>query len=444
MFFVAGAAAGARAATQAALNRQTISNVTQKTIRYIGAGSLAFQVCGCADELYGIIKDLRENKPISAVHLAQFGAQIFLLAHSAKSYKLTTTLTEVSGSRNPKTIRRMLRQHNSDGSFKYLFSGADFIEKNVKGLEIASPMMMRSIAIACLNVSDIVKKECEKMFNEKCGKILAQLLEHGHIKNSDFNSVEKILKFFLGTMQLRSLIKLLELTNRFISESTKVHKNSANTNRTIKYEFYLKSIYMLIVENIDDNVNINDFIFVLTHDSFDIMVNEIRSDAFSIVALYSKFHENFSEQLEKDLSLGRVIHLIVEERSQKFLSEFKEFPIRTSLDHLADAIQFVLRRLAIEAATLFFGIAKSILNECLREFVHQKVSEDIFIKELFQMLLKKCSGELRAMESFFKKLLDDKDGSYDRIKKEMIDRFFSRKKDQTLKICSECGGQNFS
>lgn len=416
------------------MNRQTISNAAQRTIRYVGIGSLGFQVAGCADELYCIISDLRQRKPISTVYLAQFGAQVFLLALSVKNYRLTEKLTEVSGQRNPKTIRRMLRQHNSDGSFKYLFAGADYIEQNIQGL--ANPMMLKSLFTACLNVSQKVKTECENYFDLHFQFTFDKLSKDGKMKKGD--SMDKLLLFFLNNMNLRSLDKFLELTNKYALESAKMHKSRANLPLSI----YLKAIYMLLVKN-ENNVGINDFISALNDDSFNTLIDEIKTDGFAVTNLNFKFDSTFSEQLGIELSLGRKIYLIVENRCQKFMKDFVEFPIETTLDHLAESIQYVLKRLAIEGATLFFGIAKQILNECLAQFVNSKFSTNEFIKDTFIMLLKKCNGNLTLLERNLKMWFHNDNGQYDRIKKETIDYFFTFARNRALKKCKNCDGETF-
>ncbi|XP_031623104.1 uncharacterized protein LOC116340649 [Contarinia nasturtii] len=435
----AGAAVGSRAAIQAALNRQTLSKVAQRTITYVGASSIGFQAVGCADELISIISDLRRKKPISTVYLAQFGAQIFLLALSVKNFKLTEKLTEVSGQRNPKTIRKMLRNNNSDGSLKYLFSGADFLEKNINGFT-ANSMMIQSIFTGYLNVSQKVKVECEKYFDERLKTILDILVRDGLINKEEFKAIDQLLKYFLETMNLSSLDKFFELTKKFVIESAEMPKSK--TIREFSFDCYLKSVYISMIRN-QNNTNINDFLSALTNDSFDMMVDEIRSDGSSIFGLCCQFDDIFGANLEKEMSLGRKISLIIEERCQIFVTKFIEFPIQSTLDNLALSAQYVLRRLAIEAATLFFGITKQILNECVAQFINQNFSQHEFIKKSFQMLLKKCNGNLTNLEKYIKVLFDNKNGEYDRIKKDILDHYFSSRQETTLKECKVCGGENF-
>lgn len=435
----AGAAAGAKVAATAALNRKAISDTAQKVITYVGAGSIGFQVVGCADELICILIDLRERKPISAVYVAQFGAQLFLLALSVKNFKLTQTLTEVSGQRNPKTIRKMLRKNNSDGSFKYLFSGADFIEKNVHGL--TSRMMLESIFSNCLNVVQKVKIECESRFDDRFKSILDDLSKKGTIKTSETDSMGNLLKFFLKKMTLRSLDKFIELTIKLVEKSSHLHKSKRNAR--MSFEFYLKSFYMSMINN-ENNANINDFLSALTDNSFEMMVEEMIAD-FTMVFFCFEFDEYLKEQQTQDnstdLSLGRKIYLIIEEHCQTFITQFIELPMRTTIDRLAESIQYVLRRLTIEAAQFFFIITKEILKECAK-FVVENVSSADFIKEFFEKLLKKYNGDLKLLEESLQELLEYGD-EYDSIKKAALDDFvFSRNK-PSLTDCKDCGGKRF-
>lgn len=415
------------------MNRKAISDVAQKTIRYVGASSIGFQVIGCADDLCAIISDLRDKKPISSVYLAQFGAQIFLLGLSVKNFKLTQKLAEVSGQRNPKTIRKMLRQHNSDGSFKYLFSGADYIEKNIEGL--TSPMMLRSIAVGCLNVVQTVKSECETTFQKRLNSIVDKLRDEKRIKSNEIVPLKKLLGFFLVRMHLKSLERLLEMSSKLaVSLASKLA-----THTELSFQFYLKTMFMSVIQN-EQNLNINDF--YISDSSFEIMVDQLKT-GFKMVHLSVEFDNVYGEQLDDDLSLARKIHLIVEERCQIFIAEFIKLPVKKTLDRLADVTQYILKRLTIEAATFFFGMIKQILNECALKFLYNKGSPESYIKETFQMLLKKCNGNLKILETQLKKWVNVKDGSYDRIKKESIDHYFTSKSRLVGKFCGKCGGETF-
>lgn len=423
---IAGSAIGTQLAKSAALSRQTISTVAQRTIRYAGIGSISFQTLGCTDEICTIINDLRTKKPISRVFLAQFGAQLFFLVFSVKNYKLTQKLTEVSGSRNPKSIRRILRQHNSGGSFKYLFAGADFMDKNIRGL-IANPMMLRSIFGSCLNVAENVKMECEKAFDSR----LLTTVTKCSYNLSERPEIAKLLEPLMKILNFNSLDKLMSFTTEFIARSSETYIQM--TGQSLSYAFFLKTVYMGIY-NQHANGNINDFISSLTEDEFDILAGEF---ILTGNALSQEFDETFNDEV--DIDLGRKIYLVIQARCEHFVNELKRFSsaVEAREELLYEATEIVLKRLTIEAATLFFGLVKSILNECVLQLPMNEA-----IRIIFQKLVKKFNGDLTAIEKQLKSYLSYNKDEEDKFKREFIDELLSKKVLESRK-CSICGGEGF-
>lgn len=425
------------------MSRQTISIVVRRTIRYAGIGSLSLQTLGCADELISIINDLRNKKPISTVYLAQFGAQLFFLAFSYKNFKLTEKLTEFSGSRNPKSIRKILRQHNSDGSFKYLFAGADFMDKNIQGL--ANPMMMKLVFESCLNVAEKVKIECEKAFQVRIKLLFLHIDETFTV---DILKMKPLMHTLLKRLNLKSLENLLLLTNGFIRRMNQQNHVTKKLEHAVSYDYFLKTVYMAINRNTDGNMNvfISSLVSSTTLDSLDgissvrvSIENEIISEFDSNrTDLSEEFDNKFKREAESDIDLGRKIYLIIQDHSDKFVDELKHFPssAKVNMEHLFEAIENILKRLTIEAATLFFGIVKSILVECVLQLPMPEL-----IRAIFQKLVKHCNGNLTAMEKEIKAILNDK-RKRDKFEKDFLDALVS-KKELELRHCSVCNGQGF-
>lgn len=420
--YIAGSAIGTQVVKSAALSRQTISTVVQRTIRYAGIGSLSFQTLGCADELCTIIHDLRTSKPISTVYVAQFCAQLFFLTFSFKNFQLTEKLTEVSGSRNPKSIRRILRQHNSDGSFKYLFAGADFMDKNIRGL--ANPMMLKCIFESCLNVAENVKKECEIAFDSRISTTVSKYSNN----LSERAEIARLSKSLLKILNFNSLDKLMSFTTEFIARSSETYKET--TGQCLSCALFLKTV-CLAIYNQHANGNINDFISSLTEDEFDILAGEF---ILTGNALSQEFDDKFNG--EEDLDLGRKIYLVIQARCEDFVNELKRFPseVEAKKDLLYEATEIILKRLTIEAATLFFGLVKAILNECVLQLPMNEA-----IRIIFQKLVKKFNGNLTAIEKQLKSFLLYENNKF---KKELIDELLSKKVLESRK-CSTCGGVGF-
>lgn len=393
----------------------------------MGIGSLSIQGIGCADELLTIINDLRAKKPISTVYIAQFGAQLFFLAFSAKNFQLTENLTEVSGSRNPKSIRKILRQHNSNGSFKYLFAAADVMEKNIEA-GLAKPMMLRIIYESSLNVVDKVKNECKKAFNSRISCMLIMIESE--------TSTSSFLKSLLKHMNFKSLEKLMNFTQKFICKSSQTYREKKMEN--LPFDYYLKTVYMAIY-NRNENENINVSISSLTEDSFDDLANEIISDfVLNGKDLSREFDNKFNDLT--DIDLGRKIYLIINARCEEFVDDLKNYSKswEVSEEDLYEAIENVLKRLSIEAATLFFGLVKSILNECILQMPMPEA-----IRKCFQMLIRNFNGDLTAIEKKLKMYIwNNNKENGNKFEKDFIDELFP-KEVLELKACSVCGGQGF-
>lgn len=386
----------------------------------MGIGSLSIQGIGCADELIAIINDLRAKKPISTVYIAQFGAQLFFLAFSAKNFQMTEKLTEVSGSRNPKSIRKILRQHNSNGSFKYLFTFADVMDKNVQ-TGLANPMMLRIVYESCLNVADKVKNECEKAFDLRIRSIMIESVT---------------LKTLLNQMNFKSLEKLMNFTKKFICKSSQAYREKKMEN--FPFDHYLKTVCMAIYNrNADQNINVS--ILSLTEDSFDELALEIIAEFVSNGTDLSKeFDSRFNDST--DIDLGRKIYLVINDRCEKFVDYLKNCSKswEANEEHLYEAIENVLKRLAIEAATLFFGLVKSILKECILEMPMPEA-----IRTIFQKLVKQFNGDLTAIEKKLKIYIQNKTKENgDKFEKDFIDKLFPKKVSE-LRECYVCGGQGF-
>lgn len=415
-------------AKSAALNRQTISTIARRGIRYAGVASVSLQGIGCGDELITIINDLRTKKPISTVYIAQFGAQLFFLAFSIKNFQLTEKLTEVSGTRNPKSIRKILKQHNSNGSFKYLFVGADFMEKNIQGVTTS---MLRIIFENCLNVTDKVKNECERAFDMQIYSILDEC-DSNHV-----NTMKKktLLKTLLQNINFKSLKKLLNFTKKFITKSSQAYREKKMEN--LPFEHYLKTVYMAIYNRTDVNENINASILSLTENDFDDLASEIISMFVSNGDDLSKeFDSKF--EVSTDVKLGRKIYLMITLRCEKFVNDLQRFSISESREQLYEVIENILKRLTFETATLFFGLVKSILNEYILQLPMPEA-----IQTIFQKLVKEFNGDLIEMEVKLKTyLLNKNKDNGDKSEKDFIDKFFS-KKALELRDCSVCGGQKF-
>lgn len=390
----------------------------------MGVSSLTLQTIGCADDLIAIIKDLRDKKPISTVYIAQFGAQLFFLALSVKNFRLTEKLTEVSGSRNPKSIRKILRQHNSDGSLKYFFAGADFMEKNIQ-LGLTTPMMLRMIFENCLNVAEPVKNECEKAFDSRLTSI-ERLYSHMLSAACPKDYFKSLLTQLLKSLNFVSLDKLLKFAA----------KNHRKKN-VGAFEEYLFLVYVAVYKQ-DEIGNINDFISSLTDDSFDILMDEIIIE-YHLTG--KDLPEGMETELEKcEINLGRKIYLVIQARCGEFVDKLKEFQNskEEALELLYEGVENILKRLTLEAATVFFGLVKSILNEC----VLQLPMPDAF-KIVFQKLVKKFNGNLTAIEKELKLYLQHDSRERNTFKKDAIDSILQSKKALELKRCSVCGGQGF-
>lgn len=420
-------------AKTAALNRQTIPIVARKAVRYVGLGSVSIQALGCADELITIINDLRINKPISTVYLAQFSAQLFFLAFSIKNFQLTEKLTEVSGTRNPKSIRKILRQHNSGGSFKYFVTGSDFLDKNISGL--VNPTMLRVIHESCLNVAEKVKNSCEQKFG---------LLIRERTRKFHFNIHDEVGKFELRSVIL-NLLKFMNFPSLdiLLDFTKRVHaKLSDTTMKCDAFHFYLKKVYVVIC-NFDANGRINTDEFFskkLTDEGLNHLADDIIAEMHQTGnELVKQFDEKFQSEYASLLNLGRKIYLVIQFHCEKFVNELKKFPsaVEASVDLFYDAIEYVLKRLTIEAATLFFGLVKDILNECVLEIPMHEA-----IKPIFQKLVKKFNGNLTLLEREINSYLSDR-SKRNEFGKSFFDELMIPGRALKLKNCFVCGGQGF-
>lgn len=401
-----------------------MSVVAQRTIRYVGIGSITFQALGCADELVYILNDLRTKKPISTVHLAQFGAQCFFLALSVKNFQLTEKLTSAAGTRNVKSIRRIIRQHNSDGSIRYLFAASDFMEKNVEGLSF-TPMLLKTIFEGCLNVSSRVRNECEKEFNTHINSITADIEKKYEIK------LRTLFELLLEMINFKSLKILLELSEKFMDKSFQLY--------TVKrFDYYLKALYMAIFTKAMNN-DFNGFILSIQQTGIDDLIDEINTEFIIIkIDLSEEFDKTFKSNVSSGLPIGRQIHLVIQHRSEIIINQLKQSvnSVDEGVEYLCESVEYILKRLTHDGVTLFFRLVKTILNEGVLQMPMPEA-----IRIIFQQTVKKFNGNLTALENSLKTHFLYKE-SFDEYKKDFIDKFLS-KNALKLKDCPICGGHEY-
>lgn len=312
----------------------------------------------------------------------------------------------------------MLRQHGADGNFKYLFAGADLMDKNIQmGL---SPALFKMISNQLLNVALRVKQESELIFESR-------------IRRYFDDCSRKTIYTLLNFINLKSLEELNELAKTFMLKYKASFIAIREGNYTLEY--FLKTIFMTIY-NLQPKSDINSYISYVSGDEFENFANKIVSDFISTdIDLCEEFDNQFKKT---ELDTASKIYLVIRERAEMIYNDLKQFRPNDVKDYLLDKIQYILERLACDAAKLFFSLLKSILDEC-----HSAIPMPTAIEKLFKELVKKFKGDLIAIErELLLSMRRERNNFINRYKFCLLDKNISGGA-LTLKTCFVCGGQGF-
>lgn len=484
----ASAAGATQLFTQAAQSGQNISHLTRNTIRFMNISALGLHTTGCLDGFHTMLYNFYNGEPISKVHLAQLSASLFLLTHSISNFQAAEQLLRTSDSQNPDSMKQILcrrqktafqhlvnetalirglrsdvgqiivRSIKSLGDPKELFK---FIESHKETVteatesnesndnEKTEPEKVELIVKQedfCLGVvPNVVTEYCET-FDKRLESILTTL--ENQVKNRGISSLKTILIFLLDEMTFKIFNLFLNFVQELVVRVTRTLEDQ--TKISFPFECFLKLVYAQFIERTlnGDNHDINDFIASQTDEhlaniDFDIRDFLSGQNADSIQQLENEF--DAKHEFKSELSENRKVFLLIGERVGEFASQFKMCCATANINELNETIEEILKRLSFQSATIFFALAKKLLNDHavnVQLSLGRFISVDIFITDIYCLLTKLSAEHFDSLNEYLFEYTDD---LYDNIEAEFKNSYILTN-DVSLKkgLCTICAGEIFA
>lgn len=501
----AGAAGATQLITQAAQSGQNISHLTRNTVRFMNVGALSLHTTGCLDGFHTMLYSFYNGEPISKVHLAQLSASLFLLTHSISNFQAAEQLMRNSDSTNPDSMKAMLceRQKLSFDhlvnetalirgmrtnvgqiivrSFKSLGDPKELLryiemhsnaqqqntqpndEPTVEAAEAtelksptsesgseSQPLALPNVELVtkqedfCVGVYPAVATEYVELFDSHLESIVSKLQQQ--IKNGDATALKTILVHLLDELTMKVFNKLLNFTQELMVRVS--NSMSSRLKSPLNFPSFLKMVHAQFVERSckEPNPDLNAYILSLDEDKLQFIDFQIRDYLSNQSADYfTELDTNYdaAHTYKTDLSESRKVYLLIGERVDEFSSKFEMCCATANANELRETIEEILKRLSYGSATIFFALAKQLLNSHalnIQVQLSRFISVDIFITDIFCLLAKISADDCDSLNEFLFQYTDD---LYDKIETEFKQNYVVENEEKKT-LCSICAGEAFA
>lgn len=496
----AGAAGATQLITSAAQSGQNISHLTRNTVRLMNIGALSLHTTGCLDGFHTMLSSFYNGEPISKVHLAQLSASLFLLTHSISNFQVAEQIMRSSDSNNPNSLKEVLCERQKC-AFSHLVNETimlrglrtdvgQIIVRSIKSLgdprellkfietykqqqesmtEVANEKETEAEAINvsdaataaaalfdddkivkqedfCVNVKPTVATEYCEVFDNRLKSIVSTLQQQ--VTNRGTETLRTVLIHLLNDMTLKTYgIFLNFVQDLVVRVAQPLEKRIAVPSH---FERFLKLCYAQIVERSmkEKFLDVNNYILTLDDDKLHFIGFQIREYLNEQTAeSLDTFEINYdaAHAYNADLSNNRKVYLLIEERVELFSSKFKMCCATANVNELHETIEEILKRLSYESATIFFALAKKLLNDHsvnIQLSLGRFISVDIFITDIYSLLTQISDDDgCDSLNTFLFQYTDD---LYDHIETEFKQNYVFEH-DSSLKKtqCSICAGEAF-
>lgn len=489
----ASAAGATQLITQAAQSGQNISHLTRNTVRFMNIGALSLHTTGCIDGFHTMLHNFYNGEPISKVHLAQLSASLFLLTHSISNYQAAEQLLRNSDSNNPDSMKAILCERQKS-SFQHLVNETALIRglrtdvgqiivRSIKSLgdpkellkfielhqesqpiesepteaestdepietvnqepPAAPPNFTMKQEDFCVGVLPDVAKEYIEVFDSRLKSIISTLEKQ--VKNGGETSLKMILMHLLDEMTFKVFNKFLNFTQELVVRVTRSLEERIKIS--INFELFLKLVYSQFSERSSKEkyADLNGYVTSLEDDKLQFIDFQIRDYLSEQTAdTLTHLESNFDLAHDYDLSDDRKVFLLIGERVDEFSSKFKMCCATANVNELHETIEEILKRLSFESASIFFALAKKLLNDHavnIQLSLGRFISVDIFITDIYCLLTKISADECDSLNEYLFQYTDD---LYDKIETEFKQNYMLEH-DSSLKktMCSVCAGEAF-
>lgn len=498
----AGAAGATQLITQAAQSGQNISHLTRNTVRFMNIGALSLHTTGCLDGFHSMLFNFYNGEPISKVHLAQLSASLFLLTHSISNFQAAEQLMRNTDSNNPDSMKAMLCERQKL-SFDHLVNETALIRgmrtnvgqiivRSIKSLgdprellryiemhseqqggvpsnaastpsetpelqspsteSVSQPLALSNVELVtkqedfCVGVYPAVAKEYVEMFDDNLNAMVSKL--ERQIENVDTTALRKILVHLMDEMTMKVFNKFLNFAQELM---VRVSNSLSNRLKSpINFPAFLKMVHAQFVERSckEPNPDLNAYILSLDDDKLQFIDFQIRDYLSNQSADYfTELDANYdaAHTYKTDLSEDRKAFLLIGERVDEFSSKFEMCCATANINELRETIEDILKRLSYGSATIFFALAKQLLNTHalnIQIALSRFISNDIFITDIYCLLTKISADDCDSLNEFLFQYTDD---LYDKIESEFKQSYVLENETAAKKIsCSICAGEAFA
>lgn len=448
--------------------------------------ALGLHTTGCLDGFHTMLYNFYNGEPISKVQLAQLSASLFLLTHSISNFQMAEQLLRTSDSQNPDSMKQILCRRQKI-AFQHLVNetvlvrglGSDvgeiivrsikslgdprgllkFIESHRETIPVATEPANEMPKIEpepeelvvkqedfCMGVvPDVTAEYCEA-FDKRFETILTALEKQANIRGK--SSLETILIFLLDQMTFKSFDIFLNFVQKLIACAAQTL--DAQLKVALPFECFVKLILTkfdaLVAQ--EDGANLNRFILSRSDDQFANIEFDIRESlSGETIDSIEKAEKDFDSRFEikANLSENRKVFLLIDERVMEFAGQFKLCCATATLNELNETIEDILKRLSYQSATIFFAIAKKLINDHavnIQLSLGRFISIDIFMTDIYCLLLKLSAEHCDSLNEYLFQYTDD---LYDKIE-ENFKQSYVLTNDATLKkgLCMICAGEVFA
>lgn len=483
---LASAAGATQLITSAAQSGQNISHLTRNTIRFMNISALGMHTTGCLDGFHTMLYNFYTGEPISKVHLAQLSASLFLLTHSISNFQTAEQLLRTSDSHNPDSMKQILC-HRQKITFQHLVNETalirglrsdvgqiivrsikslgdpkeliKFIEShrekiheateqpNVPTVESEPKEFVVKQEDFCMGVlPDVIMEYCET-FDKRLETILTTLEMQANSRGKF--ALKTILHILLDEMTFKSFNIFLNFIQELIVCAGQTLEKQLKM--ALPFEGFVKLIHTkfdALVAQEDETADLNGFILSRTDEQLATIGIVIR-DSFDGETIDSieKVEKDFDSRFENvaHLSENRKVFLLIDERVVEFAGQFKLCCGTANLNELNETIQDILKRLSYQSATIFFALAKKLINDHavnIQLSLGRFISVDIFVTDIYCLLMKLSAEHCDSLNEYLFQYTDD---LYDKIEDNFKQSYILTNEASLKKgLCMICAGEVFA
>lgn len=450
--------------------------------------ALGLHTTGCLDGFHTMLYNFYNGEPISKVHLAQLSASLFLLTHSISNFQTAEHLLRTSDSQNPDSMKQILCRRQKM-TFQHLVNETALIRglrsdvgqiivRSIKSLgdpkELLKFIESHREAVpdptaetnetketnvepepeelifkqedVCMGViPDVLLEYCET-FDKRFETILTTLEMQSNSRGK--SSLEPILIFLLDEMTFKSFNIFLNFVQELIVRAIRTLEEQFKM--VLPFECFVKLIYAkfdaLVAQ--EESMDMNEFILSRTDDQLVNIDFDIRDSLNGeTIDFIEKAEKDFDSKFEfkANLSENRKVFLLIDERVVEFAGQFKLCCGTANLNELNETIVDILKRLSYQSATIFFALAKKLINDHavnIQLSLGRFISVDIFMTDIYCLLLKLSAEHCDSLNQYLFEYTDD---LYDKIE-DNFKQSYVLTNDASLKkgLCMYCAGEVFA